>query len=519
MPREAGRGWSIPGRASWSERLRLQRGPGFFSQRRLLVVSAGGVLLAALAMTLWAALFGGRRMLPDTAAARSGRLMVSLRETGEIHAEQVTDVYSRAMGEVSWLIEEGREVEPGELLVKLDDTDILLRIEEQERQLGPRRSEYERAVAEVEAAKDRLGLKVRQAELRLETAEWRRTDLLRHPTDDERQLAWLEVEQATLRHERARRKYERASEMNARGLLSDTELRRSRLEALDAEANLKLARLRFELKKKGPAHLDVESARLQAELAKLALEEAKASAETDLVMAENSAEIARARLDKAEGHLERLRRELENCSIRAPVAGTVRLKEVWKGTGQLSRIHLGEIARWGQAPCSVADSSRLQARILVNEVDALRIRPSQKAIVRPVALRGVELPGRVRSVTRQAFDKNEKLGRLALKKAGRAGVSVVEVEVEVLETDPRVKLGFTAMVEIVLEEHPSAILVPTSALLYEGDAAYCFSPEGEKRPVRVLGSNELECAVEGLKKGEEVVRDGARALEGTHSRN
>lgn len=509
----------VSGRASFSERLRAQRGPGLFRRHRPLVLSSGAVVLAALAAILWMVLLAGRRTLPETVVARRGLFMVTLREIGEIHAEEVTDVYSRAMGQVIWLIEEGRKVKPGDLLVKLDDTDILLRIEEEERQRDPRRSEYERAVAEVETVKGRLGLRVRQAEQRLEMAQWRLTDIRLHPTEDELSLASLDVEEAAHRCERAQKAYGRASEMNARGIVSDVEFKRSRLEALDAEAGLKLAELRFELKKKGPTRLDEESARLQVELAKLALEEVKASAEADLVIAEKVVEIARARVDKAEGWLVRLRREHENCSIRATVAGTVRMKEVWKGTGQTSRIHLGEIARWGQAPCSVADSSRLQVRILINEVDALRVLPSMKAVVRPVALPGVELPGSVRSISRQAFDKNEKLGHLALKKAGRAGVSVVEVELDLLETDPRVKLGFTAMVEIVLDERPSAILVPTSTLLYEGDQAYCFSPQGERRPVKVIDSNELEYAVEGLEEGEEIVRDVLRSVERTDARH
>ncbi len=505
MPREA-HSDPVSERVSFSERLSFQRGRGIFSRHRLLVLCSAAIALPALVAIISVVLFAGPATLPGTVAARRGRLMVTLREIGEIHAEETTDVYSRAMGEVIWLIEEGREVKPGDLLVKLDDTDILLRVEEEERQLVPRRSEYERAATEVETARERRGLRVRQAELRLEVAEWQLTNVLLHPTEDEISLASLEVEEAAHRRNRTRNAYERASDMNARGIVSDVEFKRSRLEALDAEANLKLAELKFELKKKGPTRLAEESARLQVGLAKLALEETRGSAEADLVIAEKAAEIARARVDKAEGYLERLKREHENCSIRASVAGTVRLKEVWKGTGQMSRIHLGEIARWGQAPCSIADASHLQARILINEIDALRIHSSMKAVVRPVALPGVELPGSVRSVSRQAFDKNEKLGQLALKKAGRAGVSVVEVEVDILDADPRVKIGFTAVVEVVLDELPSAVLVPTSVVLHEGDEAYCLLSSGERRRVRVLGSNELECAVEGIEEGQEIIR-------------
>ena len=176
-------------------------------------------------------------------------------------------------------------------------------------------------------------------------------------------------------------------------------------------------------------------------------------------------------------------------------------------------------AQGGQSIVIIPQVEHLRGEgMLVNEVDAFRIRPSMKAIVRPVALPGVELPGRVRSVSFQAFDKNEKLGHLALKKAGKAGVSVVEVEVELLENDPRVKLGFTAMVEIVLEEIPSAVLVPASAILHEGDQAYCLTADGRKKRVKVVGSNELARAVEGLEEGEEIARDALKALGRTDPR-
>ena len=511
MPREIHPGWRLAGRVPWSERLRRQRGPGLFGRHRLVaLISAGGVSALAVGAVLTILLGRGGRPL-EKVLARRGRLAVTLREVGELHAEQATDVYSRAMGEVTWLIEEGKEVKPGDLLVELDDTDIVRKIEEQERQLDPTRSEYERSVAEVDAAKGRRRLRVRQAELKLQMAEWKLTDLLIHPTEDEMRLASLEVEEARLKSERARKKYERATEVNERGMLSGSELKRARLEALDAKANLGLAELRFELRERGPGRLSVETARLEVARGKMVLEEERASGQANLVIAEKAVQIAGARLDKAESWLERLKRDLENCSIRAPVAGTVRLKEVWKGTGELTRIHLGEIARWGQAPCSIADSSRLQARMMVSELDALSVRPGMEAVVRPTALPGVELRGEVRRMSPQAFDKNEKLGELALKKAGRAGVNVVEVEIGVLETDPRVKLGFTATVEVVLAVFPSAVLVPTSALFYEGEEAYCFLGDGARRHVKVIGSNELECAVEGIEEGEEIVRDALRA--------
>ena len=104
----------------------------------------------------------------------------------------------------------------------------------------------------------------------------------------------------------------------------------------------------------------------------------------------------------------------------------------------------------------------MQARILVNEVDSMAVREGMPATVRLTAYPGLELAGRVARVGASASDKNEKLGHLALKKAGRAGVNVVEVLVDILErpfppaqgrhgTAPTLRGGHTVTVMIDLD--------------------------------------------------------------------
>jgi multidrug resistance efflux pump len=123
--------------------------------------------------------------------------------------------------------------------------------------------------------------------------------------------------------------------------------------------------------------------------------------------------------------------------------------DTWKGSSELSRIEVGETARWGQLLCKIADPTRMQVVVVVNEVDALEVHRGQPAAVRFTAFPGAVVRGKVASVASTARDRNELLGSLALEKAGRAGVSAVEVVVELDEQPSGLRGGNTALVEIL----------------------------------------------------------------------
>jgi len=422
----------MPAHVSWSERLKMSRGPRWWERRggRIAVAAAVASLLGTGALLAGVALAfrsppGGREEKREARA----RLV----EAGELVSAKVTPVYAQSSGQVVWLIEEGSAVAVGDALVRLDETDVRKRLEEEERQIVPRRTELERAEQELRTAKAIGPLAVRRAEVALERALAAMSELQALPDPDDLAAAELDLRLARLSSQKSARDLERTKELAARDLATATELRQRQLEALDAEANAQLALLRLELLKAGATPLSMESARLQVERARLGVEEARFASEADIVIAEKSVEVARARLAKAERSLERLRQDLANCTIVAPAAGRVAFVDVWKGSKQTSRIEVGETCFHGQVLCRIADPDRVQARILVNEVDSMAVREGMPATVRLTAYPGLELAGRVARVGASASDKNEKLGHLALKKAGRAGVNVVEVLVDILE--------------------------------------------------------------------------------------
>jgi len=430
---------------------------------------AAGVALAALlvAVAVPSLRRGSGRVDPEVAPVGPRRVLV---EVGELRSSSVLPVSAGASGEITWLIEEGALVGPDDVVARIDDSQITARLEEKERGAVPLRSEVELRQQALETVRVLGPLKVRLAEIGLAQAKWLLDDLKLHPTEEELAGARLDLRVAKLKHEKAAGELERTREIAERGLATDTELRQRKLEALNAQAEADLARLSLSLLSSGADRLTLESARLDVEKAGLIVEEERFASDADIVIAEKDLDVGEANLAKGEQELKRYREDLARYEVKAGASGRVSFPEVWKYTETKSRREVGESIRRGHDLCQVVDPAKLEARVYVNEVDALSLREGLRATVRLTALPGAEVPGRVASVSLTAFDKNEKLGRLALEKAGKAGVSVVEVKVKLdLETKivdadggaidlGDLRGGHTATVEIELDPAGPAAL-------------------------------------------------------------
>jgi len=391
-----------------------------------------------------------------------------VRESGDLRSASVTPVHLQASGEVAWIVEEGSIVKRGDTVVRISSNTTESRLEQSERSHVPRKTEVERAEQELASARTLGPLHVRRAVVRRGVAEWKHADLRRHPTDEELRVARIDLRVAELARDKHAGEFERVSALAKRGFATETEVRERRLKALDAEAQAALAKLKLELVSAGTSPLTLEKARLDVEKARLDVEKTEFDTAADITIAEKTLEIARARLANGERDLERLRADVANMEIKAPVAGRVTFSDMWRWTEDSSRVEVGETVRWGMKVCEIAEPSRLQARIHVNEIDALKLKTDLPATARLTAYPGLVVPGRVAHVGRNIIDKNESLGELALSKAGKADVGVVEVLVDLdfdrarsgegpLAFDPtKLRGGHTVTVEIDIAPRPDA---------------------------------------------------------------
>lgn len=195
--------------------------------------------------------------------------------------------------------------------------------------------------------------------------------------------------------------------------------------------------------------------------------------------------VSRSRIDNA-------RAALDRTQLRAPFAGVV--AEI---NGELGEFVTPSPIGIATPPAvDVVDTSCIYITAPIDEVDAPRIREGMPARVTLDAFRDRSFPAHVRRVAPYVLEV-EKQAR------------TVEIEAELEATDERALLpGYSADVEVVLDERKAVLRVPTRVLL-EGRRVYVFDPEaGQVRLREVtpgLSNWEYTEVAAGLAAGELVV--------------
>ncbi|MEE9617068.1 MAG: HlyD family efflux transporter periplasmic adaptor subunit [Anaerolineae bacterium] len=326
------------------------------------------------------------------------------------------------------LVQEGDVVSEGDLLARLETTDL------------------ERAVAQAE-------LSLSQAQVGLSQAQLRLGQLQEPPDDADIRQAEHAVEQAaaalkaaqldltavlnsTLLNETLedaqkvfedrQHRYEARLEMYESGEEPDYWFVDQAQERLD-DARLNLDRIRQQGNAQSQdARNAVDRARQSHQEAEDALERLLEGADPlDVEAAQKDIEVARLDVEAAELSLEKASSNLENAQLVAPFAGTVVQVNVAPGDAVLS----GEVA------LVLATLDRLQARTVdLTELDVARVHEGQGAVVTVDALPDLELKGHATRIGLQSVDYR--------------GDVTYPVTVELDEAAPELRWGMTAVVEI-----------------------------------------------------------------------
>lgn len=161
---------------------------------------------------------------------------------------------------------------------------------------------------------------------------------------------------------------------------------------------------------------------------------------------EDQISVQQLKVRQAQLDVDSARADLANKTIVAPCAGTVAdvpIKE-------------GEYVSQGGVVVVLADPGRLQAVVEVDEVDVVKVKVGQEAVITADALPGEEFQGEVSEVAVEGRQKN--------------GVGVYDVTV-VLKNPGKLRHGMSCHVKIKVASKSDALLVPVEALQLE-DGGY-----------------------------------------------
>ncbi len=214
-----------------------------------------------------------------------------------------------------------------------------------------------------------------------------------------------------------------------------------------------------------------------------------AATKSQLEMAELQVKSADAQLRAAESGESFAKRQLADATVKAPFSGTVAMRYV----------NQGELLNPGAKVAMIVDDSKMKLRINIGELDVPLIKIGDDAIVTVDAIGGTELKGKITTIASKAD-------------VARAYI----VEVEIPNSDKKLKSGMFARAEIKREAARDVPTVPTKALIINGQRTQIYVAHNgiaELKAVKTgAASAERTEITEGLKDGDIIVTFGQNQL-------
>ena len=475
---------------------------------KLPVVVALVAGIAVAGVFAWRALGG-----PDPAAAgdlaathvvRRGAFDVTLTESGNLVAKdsQKLSTGANRSGKLTFLIDEGTQVEAGEVLARLDTTELerqreqlVSDIVQAETALTTARTELEIQRSDNAAAVEKARLEVTKAANGLE--RWLDGDV-----PAERRKFEIAIKEAETGYSRSRKKHEDSQLLFEKTYINKSQLEQDEIEHERAVVQLEGAKLDLAMFEKYTLPMTT----VEKEAAVREMERGLANAE---LRAESMLNQRQTAVVQAEKHLGLLRdrladteKEIARFIVTAPIPGIVLYgdpAQPWRSED----IRLGGDVWGSMVLFTLPDLRVMQVALQIHEADINKLEVGQTARITMDTYPGVSLAG---SVSRIAYvtSSGDRWNR---------DNEVKKFDVELLlesREELALKPGISAKAEIFIDRREGALTVPIQAVFREGSRQSCWVavPGGPPRRAEVVTGLSNESLIEilsGLEEGDRVL--------------
>ncbi len=473
------------------------------SKKRLII----GALVAALAVTAWLLTRKGGtsgEQVPVFAVQR-GPLTIAVTSGGSIQSRDKVVISSELEGNntVIWVINEGVTVQPGDLLLEFDASDLV-----------EKRNEQEIAVANAEAnliiAEEKLGItegdceaalldrEVDQMLANMALEKYQKGDYPQQVRQYEADIALADEEL-----KRADEKLEWSERLAKEGFLTRTELQADDLALQRKKLDLEMSMTKMNVLTNYTVlqqRSTLESSRRKAERA---LARVKWQNKASLRQVETEVNARTRERDRATNRLEELNFQISKSKIYAPTNGMI----LYASTVQIASrkwwikpLEVGSMAVERQELIYIPLESGMVVEVMIPEASLNKIDTGMPARVKIDAF-----PGRV-------FDgRLVKIGILPDGQSAQLNpdLKLYKCEIECDFKDVTIRPGMSCDVELIKEAYEDALYVPVQCVVrVEGVPRVYVNDDGEWVPriVRVgLDNNRMIHVLEGVRAGEEVM--------------
>jgi len=446
----------------------------------------------------------GDDLVEPTCAVERGPLTISVINSGTVHSRDKIIIACQLEGRsiLTWMIEEGTNVQTGDLLVEFDSDEIEEDFQQQE-------IKTVNALTDLEIAREKIGITegdceaaMLDCEVGLELAE---LELDKYEKGDYPQQVSQNIADIALADEEVKRsaeKLEWSQRLAKEGYLTRTELQADELALKRKEIDLKMAATRMNV---------LTNYTVMMQRAKLKSDLRKADRKLERIKWQNSSSVrtaasqlfARSReYQRSSNRLEKLKFEIDKAKIYAPTNGFV----LYATTVKMRR-------RWWTRPLAIGSSVAKREELIYMPLESGMI----VEVMIPEASLNKIFEGMPVKINIDAFPARTFAGKLTkigiLPDAQSAqlnpGLKLYKCEVECDFKEVTVRPGMSCDVELIKDVYHHELYVPVQCVVRVDDKPRVYVKKGAQwipRDIEVgLDNNTMIHILSGVDEGEIVM--------------
>lgn len=471
------------------------------------------IVLALVAVGVAAVLWSGALEAGDAVAGvppealfrvPRGSFNVTLVENGTLVAKesQKLSTGTDSSAKLTFLVEEGKQVEQDEVLARLDTSELVTEQEQIVLDIVAAEANLDNARNELEIQKTDNAAAIEKAGIALDKA---RKELERYVDGDapgERRKLEVAISEAETNHGRSRKKHEDSQLLFEQEYINKSQLELDRIEFERTVVQLEGARRDLQMFEKYTLPMTTTEKQVAVRDAEREARNAELRAQSAQRQKEVNVEQNDKRLKRLQERLEKNQEEIAKMEVKAPTPGIILYgdpDEPW----QRDNIRLGGEIWGGMVLFTLPDLRVMQVKLQVHEADVNKVRPGQSCTVTMDTYPGVALQGEVTKVASIAGSGNPWERDAEVKKFD---VSVTLKDGAELALKP----GVSAKAEIFVERREDVVHVPLQCVFPREGRSWCWVPGADGQPqarevVTGVSNDQFVEIASGLQPGEQVL--------------
>lgn len=463
----------------------------------VLVVIGGGAGVYALATS-----GGGPKTDLDAGLVDTAKMVefgVSVRKDGELAAVDSVELVSRVEGQTTIveIVPEGSFVKKGDVLIRMDTSEINGELEEATLRLRQAEAELVNAREQlaIQESKNQETKETADVELKLSRLDLSMFEDGTYPQDVENKQTAKVMAEITLKNKEE--DFALTRSLFSKGFVTAAEVKKRQLELSEARNNLAKAATELDVLKTYTYAHDLAEKQNKLKQAENKLDRTDRENKSNLALKEAEVQSKERVMSIHQRRLAHVEEQLAATTMVAPTDGLFVYNNDRRGNDQ--PIQQGTSVRERQTIASLPDTSRMKAVVKVNESQVGKLEEGLRATVQIVG--ELEPIGAEVTYISVLADSGNRWWNPDLKE--------YKVDLVLDRTPKGAKPGVGVMAEIFIDPPAPTLAVPLASVYTRGDQRYVFAPsaQGVKAlPVSVGRTNSTHAEIlDGITDGQRVV--------------